>query len=199
MKATRTKTDIINLALSFIGDFPLQQAQGLDLSALELPANTAYENVLAEMLEQYPWSFAIVRKQLVRLGDPPTFGFQNQYQIPSDAMYFVGLYASDDARVAIEKVEYELEGSKLLTDLDEVFSRFVTSEVEPYAMSESFVTALAYGMAARMARAAQGEAGQISQFESQYARYREAAYLQDTASAGINQIEPPNFLLKARE
>lgn len=198
MDATRTKTDILNLALSLVGNSPLQQAEGVDTSALELPANAAYHNVLFELLEQYPWSFAIKRMQLARLGVAPDFGFLYRYRIPPEAMYFVGLYASNDAKVPLDKEEYELEGDELLTDSQEVFSRFVSSEVNTSSMTGSFVTALAFGMAARLARLVQGTADQIGMFEQQYTSYRTAAQQADTARAGINQIPPPEALIKAR-
>lgn len=197
MDAVRTETEIVNLALHLLGNHSLQQVQGIDLSAIEIPAHAAYANVVSELLELYPWSFATKRAQLAKMVDPPAFGFSAQYTLPADAMYVLDLFSSSSGD-KIKPDEYEIEGISILTDAPNVYARYISRGTRPSLFSESFVTAVTYGIAVRLARLTQGDAQQIQLLEQGYDKYKNIARLNDTAKAGINQIEPPDHFEKAR-
>ena len=49
-----------------------------------------YETTRDELLQLYPWRFAVGQMQLPQLAAKPLFGFRHAYQLPSDLLRLIG-------------------------------------------------------------------------------------------------------------
>lgn len=57
-----------------------------DDNAASRAIEAIYDGLLDTLLRTYRWSFAIKRAQLALLSSEPLFGYQFQYQLPSDCI-----------------------------------------------------------------------------------------------------------------
>lgn len=148
---------IVNMALSRIGQ-PKIAALTEDSTAA-VQANLVWPMVRDEVLEAADWDFATTRAALAKSATVPEQGFSFAYPLPAD---FLRL-ASDketDPRVAPQGVPYVIEaladGTRaLLTNYDneagELHVRYVRREENQARWSASFVSALAFRLAAELA------------------------------------------------
>lgn len=49
-----------------------------------------YDTTRDELLQLYPWRFAVGQVQLARLTDSPLFGYRYAYQLPADMLRLIG-------------------------------------------------------------------------------------------------------------
>ena len=196
MDISRTDTEIINLALTLLGSAAVQRIDNLDASALQKPAQAVYRNSVAELLEAYPWSFATKRIKLSRLSTPPEFGWEYQFRLPTDLMTVVGVFADEGG--AAHSRTHTVDGHSLLANDPDIWLRYVSRDTQPALFSETFVSALSYNIASKLARLAHGDPGDIARLESQFRDKMDLAYKNDTQKQGIAQITPPNDFMDAR-
>ena len=119
-----TSLDIINAALTRIGEEPITSLDGGGVA--EQIANQNYETLVEAHLAVYPWKRASKIEQLSRLdedevGDPPE-PWTAAYQLPSD------LTEIRTVKVDGARIDYEVHGDKILCDAsedDEVILHYV--------------------------------------------------------------------------
>lgn len=126
-------TQIVNAAFARIG---LERISDLstDTSSKAQRARDIYEHAKRLLLESHLWNFATKRAQLTVSSTTPDFGYNYQYPLPGD---FLRINKPDRL-----DVEYEIEGSMLLTDMNEWKMTYV-ADVDEGAMTASFQEALA--------------------------------------------------------
>jgi len=66
-----------------------------------------------DVFNEFSWKAATKRVQLAQLTDTPAYGFEYQYQLPSDFIRCVEVDAGGE--------KWSIEGEQLLTDADEVY------------------------------------------------------------------------------
>lgn len=108
-------------------------------------------------LRAHVWSFAVKRASLAALVSTPDWGFEYEYELPSDCLrllqvndFFQGP-SMDDYRNQ-STAEYMLEGNKILTDYTAPLKiRYIKREQDTAQWDSTFVEAIACRLAAEMA------------------------------------------------
>lgn len=110
--------------------------------------NAQYDSLRDDLLRAHAWNFAVVRRTLAQLTEPPTFGFGHAYQLPSDWLRAVSVHDND---AGSGSVRYRIEGRRLLSDAPRVYLRYVRQVTDPNEMDADFREALAWKIAADLA------------------------------------------------
>lgn len=110
--------------------------------------NAQYERLRDDLLRAHGWNFATLRRTLAQLTEPPEFGFQHAYQLPSDWLRTVSVH---DNSAGAGAVRYRIEGRKLLSDAPRIYLRYVRQATDPNEMDAAFREALAWKIAADLA------------------------------------------------
>ena len=130
--------EICNRALSRVGEARITALT--DDTKQARACNGAYSFVRDEVLRAHPWNCAIKRASLAKLSDAPTFGYDAQYQLPSDCLRVVEVYDT--------KLPWVVEGRKLLSDEGTPLKmRYVRREEDPNTMDSMLVSAIAARLA----------------------------------------------------
>jgi hypothetical protein len=92
-----------------------------------------------ELLQRHMWNFAISRIQLAKLSTTPAFGFDNEFQLPSDCLKVIDIDSPD--------YDFVIEGRVLRTNLDEVRIKYIKKITNTALFSPVFVEALSLRLA----------------------------------------------------
>lgn len=113
-----------------------------------------WDSVRKAELRKAFWSFAMARARLPKLVEAPAFGYNNQFQLPSDFLRVVKVgdwydvpaiwnYVNGDTSV------YAIEGGKILCDFAAPLNlRYIRDETDPGTFDPLFVEAFATRLAA---------------------------------------------------
>jgi hypothetical protein len=129
-----TSLSICNKALIKVGVEPITSL-ALDTKAARI-CNEVYQNLFEEVLQEHPWKFATRRVEIAELDDEPLFGYEHQYQLPTDCLQVLHDPEYDH-------LEYKIEGRKLLTDETTFQIKYTTNDVEEAEIPPLFSDALA--------------------------------------------------------
>ena len=130
--------DICNRALSRVGEARITSLT--DATKQARACNSAYTLIRDEVLRAHPWNSAIKRASLAKLSDAPDFGYDAQYQLPSDCLRVVEVYDT--------KLPWVVEGRKLLSDEGTPLKmRYVRREEDPNTFDSLLVSAIAARLA----------------------------------------------------
>ncbi len=99
-------------------------------------------------LRTHLWNFAAERVKLAKLSTTPAFGFENQFQLPSDWVRTAEVHNNDAGRGT---VRYKKEGRKILSDAEDIYIRYVRVIEDPDEMTPDFREVLALLLAAKLA------------------------------------------------
>ena len=132
---------IANAALLLVGDETITAFT--DDSTRARMVNQLYPSARDEVLEAYPWTFAITRVQLNQLAASPLFGFSYQYQLPSDCLRML--------EPSEESATFRVEGRKVLTDESTLYIRYIKRVVDPSEFTPGFSRAVAAKLASYIA------------------------------------------------
>lgn len=137
--------DIANFALGAVG---AARITAIDEDSPEGRAvNQFYNEVLEDLLESYPWKFAITRRQLAKDATGPAFGRTNAFTLPAEALQLLPPYPEDDYRSR----DWIIESGKVYTDDgDPLDVRYVEFVDDPNRMSPSFRKAFALMLAVEL-------------------------------------------------
>ena len=109
-----------------------------------------YPDIRDSLLVQYPWSFTMKKVKLARLVTIPNSVWRYEYQLPGDRLTSPrAVYNRGNPGSPVQK-DWEIQGDKLLTNLDEVFIDYQYQTPE-FAMPQYFVQLLKYHMAWHLA------------------------------------------------
>ena len=106
-----SKTDLANQALSRLGEPRISDYGENSPNAVTIRLH--YDTVRESLLRMHPWNFAVKRAELTALSDDPTFGVDNQYQLPADYIRLNSLNGIE-AKSCLDN--FTIEGKALLTD-----------------------------------------------------------------------------------
>jgi hypothetical protein len=108
-------------------------------------------------LRAHIWSFSLKRASLAALTSTPDWGFEYEYELPSDCLRLIQVNdfyqgpSMDDYRNQ-STAEYILEGNKILTDYAAPLKiRYIKREEDTAQWDATFVEAFACRLAAEMA------------------------------------------------
>ena len=133
--------DICNRALSRVGEARITSLS--DDSKQARACNGAYTFIRDEVLRAHPWNSAISRASIAKLADAPEFGYDAQYQLPSDCLRVVEVFDT--------KLPWVVEGRRILCDEGSPLElRYVRREEDPNTMDSILVSAIAARLAVEL-------------------------------------------------
>jgi hypothetical protein len=137
-----SEVDICNLALNKIGQNTIISLTE-DSKAARI-CNLFYADTRDSLLRQHPWNFAVKRVELAKLTTTPVFGFDNEFQLPSDCLrvMYTNLQFPQD--------KFRIEGKKLLADSDSIKVEYISRVEDTTQFDALFVDALWMSLAARI-------------------------------------------------
>lgn len=115
--------EICNRALTAIGHKAITSLdEGTERADI---CNRLYAGLRDELIQDHPWNFATRRAELAAISEAPAFGWDYQYQLPTDCVRVLGLcdapvLASNNTVVVNELYQepgsWEVEGRRILTN-----------------------------------------------------------------------------------
>jgi hypothetical protein len=136
-----SKVQIVNMALTQLGSNRITNITEDTEQARK--ANAVYDLVRDEVMAAHPWNFAITRDSLAQLSDTPEYGYDYQYQIPSDCLRVIDEEDYD--------TDFTIEGDKLLCNESSVNIRYIKRITDTTKYSPGFIIALSARLAAELA------------------------------------------------
>ena len=132
MASPSSETDICNLALQRLGAKAISNLSEDSTAGRE--CNRVYAHARDSELRAHPWNFARARVSIAADSTAPAFGFDLQYDLPSDYLRIL-----PDSEVT----DWQIEGRKILTNdtapLQLVYLKRVT---DPNEFDELFIDLL---------------------------------------------------------
>ena len=116
-------------------------------------ANTCdrlFPDIRDALLVQYPWSFTLKKAKLAKLITNPTSAWKNEFQLPGDRLGNVRSVRNSPSPMAPIYKDWEIQGDKLLTNLEDVYIDYQYQTPE-FAMPPYFVQLLKYHLAWHLA------------------------------------------------
>lgn len=143
-----TDVKICSAALLLLGASPISSfTEGTDESNI---TKTLYPDIKIKTIATYPWAFSFKKVKLSRLITTPTNEYKYEYQMPSDMIGLPRAVYDTDTTYAVPRRDYKIQGSKILTNYEEVYLDY-QYDVPEYALPHYFVQLLKYEMAWHLA------------------------------------------------
>ncbi len=144
--------DICNLALAHLGN----KASVVAISPVDGSVEADYcarfyPIARDEIIELGDWAFARTRAVLAPLATNPSAVWQYAYALPSDCIVPRRLVTGETYQYEDDSVNFEVEGTTLLTSLENATLIYTRPVEDPTKFSAGFVTALSYKLAAYLA------------------------------------------------
>ncbi len=150
--------------------------------------NRFYNTIRDQVLGAHAWKFALAQAQLGRCSTDPLFGYACAYHLPADCIRAVGLSQQD--------LEYRIFGQTLETDYDDSGAKaetlvleYVKKLTDESLFPALFEKALAYALAAAIARPMVGKNNLALALEQQFRAILNEAQMvdwsQDEEASGI--------------
>ena len=151
-----SQVDIANRALTKLGEARITSMD--DNTKHARCINSMWDVVRDAELRAHVWRFALTRSSLAALADVPAFGYNVQYQLPSDCLRLIEVaeFSVNNLNDYITQNDalYTVEGNKILTDLTAPLNiRYLKQETDTAQYTIDFVEALACRLAAECAEA----------------------------------------------
>jgi len=147
------KTQIVNLALTYIGEPPIMDIE--DDQTAPRAANVIYDPTFREVARDHEWNCLKTRVELAKLSTVADFGFlDNQFLLPSDFIRMLRLNGRD---IKSTTDPYEIEYSKsagaqvLLSDADTAKIQYIAEITDTVQYDDLLIEALAVRIASKLA------------------------------------------------
>jgi hypothetical protein len=141
-----SQVQICNLALTILGADRITAISDNAENAKRLTA--IYFSCLEDVLRAHPWNFAIARQQLAQLATTPVFGYDYEFQLPTDCLRVVEV--NDGTNVV---TDFKIEGRKLLCNYTGIYIKYVSNVTDPNQYTSQFITVFSSRLAAELAYA----------------------------------------------
>lgn len=170
--AAINETTICNKALDLLGEPPIISVDDNTRAGRLCKKN--FDLARDYVTSLHPWRFARKRVVMAPMTDTPAFGFDNQFQLPSDMLrHFL---VTTDANQPLE--DYKIEGDVLLSDLNPIYLVYIArltdallSRSDP-TFAEAVSAYLAFVMATPLTQNSQLQQGMAQYFELSLKRAR---------------------------
>jgi len=141
-----TAVSISNLALTILGADRITSLADNNENARRLTA--IYEYCLEDVLRAHPWNFCLLRQKLARLTTTPVYGYDYEFQLPSNCLRVIEV--SDGTNV---RTDFKIEGRKLMFDDDAVYIKFIQTVTDPNQYTSQFIMVFSARLATELAYA----------------------------------------------
>lgn len=109
----------------------------------------AYPRLRDKLLRGHTWNFNTRRAKLAQSSTVPAFGWDHQYQLPTDWARTVAVFDSDRRDNPI--FDYVTEGKFILADASEIYLIYSALIIDPNEFDTMFREVLAYEVAVELA------------------------------------------------
>jgi hypothetical protein len=144
-------TDVSNAALAHIGS---KRVADFDDESEPNPQTVYCRLYLAKtrdaLLRSHWWRFAKARAALSKVGTP-AFQFDNKYSLPPDFLRAISIYTGSTLPDGRTLSSYELEGTMLLTNANEVNLRYIRRVEDPDEWDPLFAETFELAFARKLA------------------------------------------------
>lgn len=141
-----SEVQICNLALGWLGA-ELITSLGDDNDGAKL-CNVNYPSARDTLLEMRDWSFAIKRRILTPLLEPPVHTYSQAFLIPADVIRTLMV---DDTTFADNLLDWTKEGNQILANVEKIYITYISRITDTVVFTPTFAQALAQRLAADMA------------------------------------------------
>ena len=145
-----------------------------------------YERVRDAVLVSHPWNFAITRASLAKLTSVPSWGFANEFQLPTDCLRVLD--------VQDQSIKYEIEGRKVLANIDPFNIKYITTVTATGYFSAQFREALEKKLALELSFLLVQSSTQQQLLQSEYNTALADARSFDAQEGGPNSYIYDDFL-----
>lgn len=150
-----SKVKICNLALFKVNGSRITSFEDNSKEA-EL-CNEFYDMAVENVLRSYIWNCAKNRRALSRLSETPAFGWEYQYQLPSDCLRVIAMEP--------DNIDYVIESGKLLTNSATCAILYIRKISDPNQFDALLVEVIALDLAAKIAFPLSGNPGLTGKME----------------------------------
>lgn len=165
-----TPTNIVNIALRRCGANRIGSLES-DSSKEAIVARDLYQEARRDMLNSHTWNWAIKRVELDE-ADTPAFGWDYAFALPDDFIRVISVHPYDDESSIIPyKLEFQDDADRVLvTNVDQVYLRYVADIEDPTVMSAAFRDTLAWRLTRDFANALAKSSAASTEADRQYQR-----------------------------
>ncbi len=141
-----SEVEICNLAMTVLGADRIASLSDNTENARRLVA--VYADCVKDVLRAHPWNFAIARVQLALLATTPIFGYDYEFQLPSDCLRVIEVSNGESPLT-----DFKIEGRKLLCNYTEIYIKYIVYITDPNIFTSQFIFVLSSRLAAELAYA----------------------------------------------
>lgn len=143
-----SRTEIANQALSLLGQSVIIDIDSpTDVDARKV--KNVFDTALRTMIRAHEWNCLSARAELPRDVETPAFGFNYQYQLPTDCIRVKSVNADEYNDIGSDR--FKIEGRKILTDDDSVDLSYIKYPETVSVLDASFIEAFVYLLASKLA------------------------------------------------
>ena len=168
-------------ALRLLGDDPITSLTE-DSERARL-VNALYEEVRNEVTRAAMWNCAKDRQVLASLADTPAFGWSYYHQLPSTCLRVIDVLSGDI------RIDHEVEGRKIMTDVSSVNVIFLKKITDPNDMDALFIGAYTAKLAAELAEPVTGSRSLAEQMWTLYDRKVREARTIDSQEGTVSNLD----------
>lgn len=195
--APLSEVAIASMACSLLAEYPLQSLD--DDTPMARFMAREFGPVRDELLQIYPWHWAMSRAALPLANNPPDFGWTKAYNIPAGCLRLLPL--RDGGTINGTPVPFELESGQVLTDYSYngyLPIRYIRRETNPTKFSPLFARALANRLAMISAQRVTGKASYFQTTREAYMSSMQDARLSDSLERGTPESQYTSEVLSVR-
>ncbi|MGB0785831.1 MAG: hypothetical protein ACPGRH_06695 [Alphaproteobacteria bacterium] len=173
--------EISSNALRLLGDDPITSLTE-DSERARL-VNALYEEVRDEVTRAAMWNCAKDRQVLASLATTPAFGWSYYHQLPSTCLRVIDVLSGDI------RIDHEVEGRKIMTDVSSVNLIFLKKITDPNDMDALFIGAYTAKLAAELAEPVTGSRSLAEQMWTLYDRKVREARTIDSQEGTVSNLD----------
>lgn len=141
--------DICNTAVGLCGSSDFIQLLTDKTSTMALRCNQFFKQSVECVLRKHDWHCAEGRQKLAKNTAAPTFEYDNAFALPFDCVRVVKVYGDSDAYSPYDR--WHIQERNLLTDLDEVYLKYIKFPEDYRELDVLLAKAIAYELALMLA------------------------------------------------
>ena len=195
-----SKVDIANFALNSIGASTISSLTENTKAAIVI--NQRFDSVRDAVFRSHPWNSLITRATLSKDSSSPTFGYENQFILPTDPFCLRVLefsngtltYPMDNMTSIDGSPVFVIEGRKLLTNEGTVKIKYVGQVTDTTQYDSNLTETLSARLAHEICYAITGSTSLMTQTYQLYQEKLKEARFVDATEGAPQRMEASDFI-----
>jgi hypothetical protein len=160
------QTEIANQALARVGAKLIFDIDDTESKNARVVKNI-YSVTFEELARIHKWNCLKARSDLAQLSTAPDFGWDYQYQLPTDCLL---LCTVNGLEINEREDDYEIEGRKILTDAETCQITYIANQTDSNEWDSAFISAFVVLLAAKIATSIRQDEGMGQKLMEEYER-----------------------------